>query len=56
MTLEEKIAHLQETVMTEARSEGNAIIDNHKKRLNLYLKSIKKKRPHSLRSVSNPRP
>ena len=33
MTLEEKIAHLQETVMTEARSEGNAIIDNHKKAL-----------------------
>ena len=33
MTLEEKIAHLQETVMTEARSEGNAIIDNHKQAL-----------------------
>ncbi len=54
MTLEEKIAHLQETVMTEARSEGNAIIDNHKKALESLFE--KKKRPHSLRSVSNPRP
>ena len=53
MTLEEKIAHLQETVMTEARSEGNAIIDNHKKALESLFE---KKRPHSLRSVSNPRP
>ena len=41
MTLEEKIAHLQETVMTEARSEGNAIIDNHKKALeSLFEKHI----------------
>ena len=46
MTLEEKIAHLQETVMTEAT----------KKRLNLYLKNIKKKQLPSLRSASNPRP
>ena len=33
MTLEEKIAHLQETVMTEARSEVIAILENHKKAL-----------------------
>lgn len=33
MTLDEKITHLQETVMTEARAEGNAIIENHKKAL-----------------------
>ena len=56
MTLEEKIAHLQETVMTEARSRGNAIIDNHKKALESLFEKHKKKRPHSLRSVSNPRP
>lgn len=33
MTLDEKIMHLQETVMTEARAEGNAIIDNHRQTL-----------------------
>lgn len=33
MTLDEKIMHLQETVMTEARAEGNAIIDNHRNTL-----------------------
>ena len=42
MTLEEKIAHLQETVMTEARSEGNAIIDNHKKALESLFEKHKK--------------
>ena len=42
MTLEEKIAHLQETVMTEARSEGNAIIDNHKKALESLFEKQKK--------------
>ena len=42
MTLEEKIAHLQETVMTEARSEGNAIIDNHKKALESLFENHKK--------------
>lgn len=31
MTLDEKITHLQETVMSEARAEGNAIIENHRK-------------------------
>lgn len=33
MTLDEKLTHLQETVMTEARTEGNAIIEDHKKAL-----------------------
>lgn len=33
MNLDEKITHLQETVMTEARAEGNAIIQNHRKTL-----------------------
>ena len=42
MTLEEKIAHLQETVMTEARSEGNAIIDNQKKALEYLFEKHKK--------------
>ena len=42
MTLEEKIARLQETVMTEARSEGNAIIDNHKKALESLFEKQKK--------------
>ena len=47
MTLEEKIAHLQETVMTEARSEGNAIIDNHKKALESLFEKHKKLTKHT---------
>lgn len=51
MTLEEKIAHLQETVMTEARSEGNAIIDNHKKALeSLFEKNCSLHTPLTKRS------
>lgn len=56
MTLEEKIAHLQETVMTEARSEGNAIIDNHKKALESLFEKHKKEATAQSGSVSNPRP
>ena len=37
MTLEEKIAHLQETVMTEAGSEVIAIIDKQKKPLESFF-------------------
>lgn len=33
MNLDEKIIRLREVVMTEARAEGNAIIENHKKAL-----------------------
>ena len=43
MTLEEKIAHLQETVMTEARSEGNAIIEKQKKTQESINEKQKKK-------------
>ena len=34
MTIEEKITHLQEAAMTEARKEGNNIIESHKQTLN----------------------
>ena len=44
MTLDEKIAHLQEVVMTDARAEGNAIIENHRKALeSLYEKHKEEK-------------
>lgn len=33
MTIEEKIAHLQASSMEEARAEGNAIMEQHKKAL-----------------------
>lgn len=41
MTLDEKITHLQEAVMSEARAEGNAIIENHRKALEALLNKHK---------------
>lgn len=37
MNLDEKITHLREVVMSEARAEGNAIIENHRKALESLL-------------------
>ena len=33
MTVDEKITRLQESAMQEARSKGNAIVEQHKKAL-----------------------
>lgn len=39
MTIEEKIVHIQEAAMTEARNEGNQILNTHQKALDsLYTK------------------
>ena len=39
MTIEEKVVHIQEVAMTEARSEGNQILETHQKALDsLYVK------------------
>jgi|GEM_PF-6195248 len=39
MTIEEKVVHIQEVAMTEARGEGNQILDTHQKALeSLYNK------------------
>lgn len=41
MNIEEKIAHLQASAMTEARAQGNAIVWQHKKALeNIYEQHI----------------
>ena len=42
MTLEEKIAHLQETVLTEARSEVKANFQNPKKAIECLFENHKK--------------
>lgn len=41
MTLDEKMTHLQESAMSEARAEGNAIIENHRKALESLLEKHK---------------
>lgn len=39
MTIEEKVVHIREVAMTEARNEGNQILDTHQKALeSLYNK------------------
>lgn len=45
MNIEEKIAHLQASAMTEARAQGNAIVWQHKKALeNIYEQHIDESR------------
>lgn len=45
MNIEEKIAHLQASAMTEARAQGNAIVWQHKKALeNIYEQHIEESR------------
>lgn len=43
MTVDEKITRLQESAMQEARSKGNAIVEQHKKALTLSLSNIKQR-------------
>lgn len=45
MNIQEKIAHLQASAMTEARAQGNAIVWQHKKALeNIYEQHIEESR------------
>ncbi len=43
MTIEEKITHIRDAAMEEARAEGNAIIDQHQEALEECSKHINKK-------------
>jgi len=48
MKIEKKIKHLQEVAMTEAREEGNRILDTHKRALDsLYDKHVSENRVQS---------
>lgn len=48
MTLDEKMTHIQEVVMKEARADGNRVIENHKKALeSLYEKHVEEKKAQS---------
>ena len=41
MTVEEKISHIREAAMEEARARGNEIIDQHQKALESVFKTHK---------------
>ena len=45
MTVEEKISHIREAAMEEARARGNEIIDQHQKALEGVFKTHKTSLP-----------
>ena len=53
MTVEEKISHIREAAMEEARARGNEIIDQHQKALEGVFKTHKQE---AVRQIRGSRP